>query len=110
MWEENGLRRITKHPILQFEEKPVITFTFEGRKLQGREGDTIASALHANGIKVLSHSRRYHRPRGFFCAIGKCSACLMTVNGTPNVRACVEPLVEGMDVRRQPATGGELKW
>ena len=31
----------------------------------------------------------------------------MTVNGTPNVRACVEPLVEGMDVRRQPATGGE---
>jgi len=104
------LRRITKHPILQFEEKPVITFTFEGRKLQGREGDTIASALHANGIKVLSHSRRYHRPRGFFCAIGKCSACLMTVNGMPNVRACVEPLVEGMDVRRQPATGGELKW
>lgn len=105
-----GLRRITEHPILEFEEKPVVTFTFEGRKLEGLEGDTIASALHANGIMDLSHSRRHNRPRGFFCAIGKCSSCLMTVNGKPNVRVCTEPLIEGMDVSRQPATGGELKW
>jgi predicted molibdopterin-dependent oxidoreductase YjgC len=105
-----GLRRITEHPILNFEEKPVVRFTYEGQKLEGREGDTIASALHANGVKVLSHSRRYHRPRGFFCAIGQCSSCLMTVNGEPNVRVCVIPLLEGMDVMLQPATGGELKW
>jgi len=104
------LRRISEHPILEFEDRPVIKFTFEGQSMQGRQGDTIASALHANGVMVLSHSRRHHRPRGFFCAIGKCSSCLMTVNGVPNVRACVEQLVEGMDVRRQPATGGELKW
>ncbi len=105
-----GLRRITKHPILQFAEKPVVSFTFEGQQLEGREGDTIASALHANGVMVLSHSRRHHRPRGFFCAIGKCSSCLMTVDGKPNVRVCVEPLRDGMDVWRQPAIGGELKW
>jgi predicted molibdopterin-dependent oxidoreductase YjgC len=104
------LNRISEHPILKFEDKPVISFTFEGRKLEGRQGDTIASALHANGIMVLSHSRRNKRPRGFFCAIGKCSSCLMTVNGKANVRTCVEPLVEGMEVTRQPATGGELKW
>ena len=104
------MRRITQHPILNFEERPVISFIYQGQKLEGREGDTIASALHANGVKVLSHSRRYHRPRGFFCAIGQCSSCLMTVNDEPNVRVCVEPLVEGMDVRLQPATGGELKW
>jgi predicted molibdopterin-dependent oxidoreductase YjgC len=104
------LRRITKHPILEFPEKPVVSFTFEGKKMQGFKGDTIASALHANDVLVLSHSRHYHRPRGFFCAIGKCSSCLMTVNGQPNVRVCTEPLKEGMDVRIQPATGGELKW
>lgn len=104
------MRRITEHPVLEFEEKPVVSFTFDGQRLLGREGDTIASALHANGIMVLSHSRRHHRPRGFFCAIGKCSSCLMTVNGKPNVRICVEPLVEGMEVKRQPAAGGELKW
>ena len=104
------MRRITEHPVLEFEEKPVVSFTFDGQRLLGREDDTIASALHANGIMVLSHSRRHHRPRGFFCAIGKCSSCLMTVNGKPNVRICVEPLVEGMEVKRQPAAGGELKW
>lgn len=104
------MRRITEHPILDFAEKPVVSFTFEGQQLEGREGDTIASALHANGVMVLSHSRRHHRPRGFFCAIGKCSSCLMTVDDKPNVRVCVEPLREGMDVWRQPAIGGELKW
>ncbi|MTI95568.1 MAG: (2Fe-2S)-binding protein [Firmicutes bacterium] len=88
----------------------MVRFKFEGRELEGREGDTIAAALHANGIKVLSHSRRHHRPRGFFCAIGQCSSCLMEVNGEPNVRVCIVPLEEGMDVKLQPATGGELKW
>ncbi len=104
------MSRISEHPILEFEDKPVLTFTFEGRKLEGRQGDTIASALHANGVMVLSHSRRNNRPRGFFCAIGKCSSCLMTVNGKANVRTCVEPLLEGMEVKRQPASGGELTW
>lgn len=104
------MSRISEHPILKFEDKPVVTFTFEGKRLEGREGDTIASALHANGVMVLSHSRQHNRPRGFFCAIGKCSSCLMTVNGRANVRTCVEPLAEGMVVKRQPAAGGDLEW
>lgn len=104
------MNRISDHPILKFEDKPIISFIFEGKKLEGRQGDTIASALHANGIMVLSHSRQNNRPRGFFCAIGKCSSCLMTVNDRANVRTCTEPLIEGMVVKRQPAQGGELKW
>lgn len=99
--------RIEKHPILDFDKKRQrkVKFYFEGKELEGYEGETIASALHAAGVKVLSHSKRHNRPRGFFCAIGNCSSCIMQVNGVPNVRVCVEPLREGMTVEKQPGKG-----
>ena len=95
--------RITKHPVLEFEHGKTVKFTFEGQILEGVEGEPIAAALHANGIREL---REHHdRPRGLFCAIGNCSSCLMEVNGTPNVRVCVEPLKEGMVVKKQHGYG-----
>lgn len=78
---------------------------FNGQTMYGLEGDTIASALHANGILKLSFSIKHHRPRGFYCAIGNCSSCHMTVDGVPNVKTCITPLVAGMDVRRQTDKG-----
>lgn len=78
-----------------------ITFTLDGTELEGREGDTVASALHAHGIKVLYRSVRYHRPRGYFCGVGKCANCLMRVDGEPNVRACTRELEEGTTVESQ---------
>lgn len=93
--------RIQQHPILQFQHGKKVSFTFQGRKLQGYSDEPIAAALVAEGIKVLSHSKKFQRPRGFFCAIGKCSSCLMKVNGIPNVRTCVTRLEEGMVVERQ---------
>jgi predicted molibdopterin-dependent oxidoreductase YjgC len=96
---------IEQHPILEFERGKVVTFTFEGKEVQGYEGQPIAAALHAAGIKVFSYSSRYERPRGFFCAVGKCSSCLMEVNGVPNVMVCMEPLKAGMKVRRQKGRG-----
>src|SRR6185295_19150662 len=45
-----------------------ISFTFEGRSLQGHDGDTLASALLANGVKIVGRSFKYHRPRGVFAA------------------------------------------
>ena len=76
-----------------------MSFTFDGRELHGYEGETVAAALHAAGVTTYRESPRLHRPRGFFCAIGKCSSCLMTVDGVPNVRVCITPLREGMTVR-----------
>ena len=76
--------------------------------MTGYEGESIAAALHAAGVRTLSHSHVLQRPRGFFCAIGTCSSCLMTVDGVPNVRICVEKLREGMCVETQPGKG-ELK-
>ncbi len=90
--------RVREHPILTFEKGKEITFYFNGIEMKGYEGETIASALLANGIKIFSHSTKYNRPRGFFCGIGKCSSCLMRVNGIPNVRTCITPLEEGMIV------------
>jgi len=100
--------RIEKHPILKFEAGRKVTFTFDGKELEGYEGETIAAALHAAGVRTLRESGHLHRPRGLFCNIGNCSSCLMVVNGEPNVRVCVERLREGMVVETQKGKG-ELK-
>ncbi|SDK01133.1 (2Fe-2S)-binding protein [Natronincola ferrireducens] len=100
--------RIDKHPILSFQREKKITFTYNGEPVEGYEGETIAAALHAAGVKVLSHSIENHRPRGFYCAIGNCSSCFMEVNGEANVRICVEPLKEGMIVKTQEGKGDIL--
>lgn len=98
-------RRISIHPVLKFERSQTIEFFFEGKKLQGLSGDTIAAALVANGIDVFRHTERRKRPRGFFCAVGKCASCLMVVDGRPNVMVCVELLRPGMRVERQTGRG-----
>ena len=100
--------RIQEHPILNFSRGKKLNFTFDGQKLIGYEGETVAAALHAAGVKVLSHSHEKNRPRGFYCAIGNCSSCYMVVNGEPNVRVCIEPLKEGMDVKTQVGRGAIL--
>lgn len=97
--------RIEKHPILEFNKEKKIAFTFNGENIEGYEGETIAAALHAAGVKVLGKSLFMHRPRGFYCAIGNCSSCLMTVNGVANVKTCVTDLEEGMIVETQEGKG-----
>ncbi len=78
-----------------------IRFTFDGRRYRAREGDTVAGALYRNGVKVLTRSVKFHRPRGLHCGSGECPNCLVNVNGVPNVRSCVTPVSEGMTVRSQ---------
>ncbi len=99
------MNRIDRHPILEFKRGKRITFHFDGKAIEAYQGETIAAALHANGIQVLSHSLKHHRPRGFFCAIGKCSSCMMEVNGVPNVKTCLILAEEGMDIRSQTGWG-----
>ncbi len=97
--------RIEKHPIINFQRGEKVKFIFNGQELIGYEGEPIAVALHAAGIKVLNYSSKLKRPRGFFCAIGNCSSCLMQVNGVSNVRTCVVFLQEGMVVEIQEGRG-----
>lgn len=94
--------RISQHPILGEPEKGrLVTFFYDGRPMQGYEGEPIAVALKAAGVMVHRHTKKYDRPRGVFCAIGRCTDCVMVVNGKPNVRTCVTPLEEGMTVQTQ---------
>jgi len=68
--------------------------TLDGKRVAVRPGDTIAAALLRQGIVALRHSRT-GEARGVFCGIGICNECLVTVNGRPNVRACVTPAEAG---------------
>ncbi len=97
--------RIINHPILTFSQQEMVEFTLNGKPMKGVAGEPIAAALHAAGVRVLGHTHKNHRPRGLFCAIGNCSSCLMTVDGIPNVRVCVEPLRAGMAVETQNGKG-----
>lgn len=101
--------RINEHPILSLPRGKTVFFTFDGHTYVGYEGEPIAIALHAAGIRVLSHGFKSGRPRGLYCAIGNCSSCLMTVNGEANVRICVEKLTAGMIVESQRGRGALMK-
>ena len=94
--------RIEQHPILGKPEKgKKVTFSFDGKSVEGYEGEPIAAALKAAGLMVHCYTAKQHKPRGIFCAIGRCTDCVMVVDGKPNIRTCVTPLKEGMVVQTQ---------
>ncbi|MCH4192133.1 MAG: (2Fe-2S)-binding protein [Butyrivibrio sp.] len=94
--------RIMEHPILgEIKKGRKVSFYFDGKKLEGYEGEPIAAALKAEGVMVHRYTSRKHLPRGIFCAIGRCTDCVMVVDGRPNIRTCVTPLKEGMKVQTQ---------
>jgi len=90
-----------------------VFFTFEGRRLAALEGESIAKALFRNGIRVLSYSIKYGRPRGIHCGRGRCIMCHVEVDGVTGVKSCITPLAAGMRIRRQqykPFYGSFLSW
>jgi len=93
--------RIYKHPILTFNRGKEVTIYLDDKPLKAYANETVAAAIYANGYKEFSKSIKYRRPRGFYCAIGRCSSCMMEVDGVPNVRTCVLPVREGMKIKRQ---------
>ncbi|OYU50069.1 MAG: sarcosine oxidase subunit alpha [Rhizobiales bacterium PAR1] len=77
-----------------------LRFTFDGRLMQGHQGDTLASALIANGVHLMGRSFKYHRPRGPISAGAEEPNALVTVTrsgrSTPNLRATQIELYEGL--------------
>ena len=94
--------RVAEHPVLgPLPPASRVTIYFEGRAIEARAGEPVAAALLADGIKALRITRRRHEPRGIFCALGRCTDCVMVVDGVPNTRTCVTLVRHGMQVRRQ---------
>ncbi|MFV0527867.1 MAG: (2Fe-2S)-binding protein [Lachnospiraceae bacterium] len=102
------MNRIEEHPILGKTEKGrLVSFTYDGRAIEGFEGEPISVALKANGLMVHRYTSKTHEPRGIFCAIGRCTDCVMIVDGKINTRTCITPLSEGMEVKTQYGVGTE---
>ncbi|WP_432009983.1 (2Fe-2S)-binding protein [Streptomyces cucumeris] len=81
------------------------TFSFDDRAVPAEGGQSVAAALIASGIRSWRVTRVEGRPRGVFCGIGVCFDCLVTINGSPNQRACVIEAHPGDVVRTQEGAG-----
>ncbi len=92
--------KITKHPILDIAKGESVEFIYNGKKVVGQKGYTIAAALHQAGFPIHSHSID-GRERSLECGIGKCGACEMLVDG--KIRRICITLVDGVkEVREIP--------
>jgi len=78
-----------------------LRFDFEGRAVTAREGQSIGAALLAAGVRTLSWSAKYRRPRGLRCCRGACPCCQVRVDGIPGVTACMTPIRGGERVERE---------
>ena len=97
--------RLKGLPTLKIDPEAELSLTYRGRRYKGIKGDSIATALYANGVRIFSRSLKYHRPRGLYSLDGECSNCLMEVDEIPNVRSEVMRLREGMIVKPQNVAG-----
>lgn len=84
----------------ELSESECIAFDFEGERLTGRRGESLAAALTAAGIRALRVTRD-EESRGMFCGMGVCQECLVEVDGVANQRACMTKLEQPVSVRRQ---------
>ncbi len=98
--------RVTKHAILELPENPkIVTIYFNGTPVEAIEGEPIAAALVNAGVKAFRRTPKHNEPRGIFCAIGRCTDCVMMVDGKANVRTCVTEVRDGMRVETQYGNG-----
>lgn len=99
------MARLPEAPTQRIDRSREIQFLYRGKPMKGLAGDTIATALYADGIRIFSRSMKYHRPRGLCNLDGWSAGCLMSVDGEPNVRSCKTPLRQGMVVKPQNVIG-----
>ncbi|MDT8856530.1 sarcosine oxidase subunit alpha family protein [Paracoccaceae bacterium Fryx2] len=82
-----------------------LRFRFDGTEYQGFAGDTLASALLANGVRLVGRSFKYHRPRGVLALGSEEPNALVEIiedrQQTPNVRATVQEVFEGLEAKSQ---------
>ncbi len=100
------MKRLNDLPTLRIAPEKKLSISYQGKSYQGVEGDTIATALYANGVRIFARSLKYHRPRGLYSLDGECSNTLMETDGIPNVRCENTFAQNGMKVAAQNVRGG----
>ena len=80
------------------DQQKEISFTFNGKRLKGIEGQPIAAALMANGIRAIRTCQVTGESRGIYCGIGHCYECRATINQKRNIRTCLTCLEANMDI------------
>ncbi|WP_439503588.1 2Fe-2S iron-sulfur cluster-binding protein [Methylophaga sp.] len=101
--------RLTPQSTEWIQRDKSFSFSYEGQQVRAFEGDTISSALWANGIKVLGRSFKYHRARGILTLANHDVNALMTDGVDTNIRADVWPVQADMQLYAVNTTGGVLK-
>ncbi|WP_112311112.1 sarcosine oxidase subunit alpha family protein [Pseudogemmobacter bohemicus] len=93
----------------QLNRSKPLNFTFDGASYQGYEGDTLASALLANGVRLMGRSFKYHRPRGPISSGSEEPNAIVELRGgarqEPNTRATIAELFEGLSAKSQNHVG-----
>ncbi len=99
------MTRLENLPTLKINSEKALTLHYGGKTYNGVQGDTIATALYANDVRIFGRSLKYHRPRGLYSLDGECSNTLMEVDGIPNVLTENTPAKNGMQIKAQNVLG-----
>ncbi len=99
------MTRFNQLPTLRIDPTRKVIFNYKDKSYVGSEGDTVATALYANGVRIFARSLKYHRPRGLYSLDGECSNTCMDVDGIPNVRTENTLVKQGMEVKEQNVKG-----
>jgi len=75
-----------------------VTFRVNGRETVAYRGESVHAALLAAGYRILRKTKKGSENRGFFCGMGVCYDCLVSINGQPNQRACMREVEDGMEI------------
>lgn len=84
--------------IPSIKRKEKVSLLVNGQPIEAYAGETVLAALLAAGFKTIKKNPVSHEPRGALCGMGVCFECTVTINGVPNIRACVTEVQEGMKV------------
>jgi len=84
-------------PAITRQEK--VKLRVNDQTIEAYAGETVLAALMAAGIKILKKNPVSHQPRGALCGMGVCFECTVTINGRPNVRACMTEVEDGMEIK-----------
>src|SRR5665811_1546960 len=95
------------------DRKKVLGFNFDGTRLTGHPGDTLASALLVNGVRLVGRSFKYHRPRGILTAGSEEPNALvelrLNARREPNTRATTVELYDGLNAEPEPLAVAEIR-